>query len=143
MIKKLLEKIKTANLKRKVNKPCYPIYKLITGEIVWLHKRNKDNKNTEYLFRHVKKFGIFQLDGINDNLHIISGQNLQIMESANEKDYAIKDWKMFEDQPNMKTYMRKHHLTEDSLLSFAQIVALEQAMNKEHEYKNENDKMFC
>ena len=143
MIKKLIENFKKAQIKRKINKPRYPIYKLITGEVVWLHKRNKNNINTEYLFRHVKDFGIFELHGSENNLHIISSQNLQIMESANEKDYAIKDWEAFEEQPNMKMYMRKHNLTIDSMLSFAQIYALEQAMNKENEYTNENDKMFC
>ena len=142
MIKKLIENFKKAHYKRKINKPAYPIYTLITGEVIWLHQRNRDNKNTEYLYRNVKKFGIFMLDG-NNNIHIISGQNLDIMEKSNEKDYAIKDWEAFEEHPNMKMYMRKHNLTIDSMLSFAQIYAIEQAMNKEHEYKNENDKIFC
>ena len=141
MIKKLLEKIKMANLKRKINKPCYPIYKLITGKIVYLHKRTRYDKETEYTFRKVKNFGIFELDDIN-NIHIISKQNLDIVEKSTEKDYAIMDWEMFEDQPNMKMYMRKHHLTEESLLSFAQIYALEELMNKDNVYHNENDKMF-
>ena len=123
MIKKLLETIKMANLKRKINKPCYPIYKLITGKIVYLHKRTRYDKETEYTFRKVK--------------------NLDIVEKSTEKDYAIMDWEMFEDQPNMKMYMRKHHLTEESLLSFAQIYALEELMNKDNVYHNENDKVFC
>lgn len=142
MIKKLLQKLKTQKIKRQINKPRYPIYSLITGEIVWLSKRTRDCTNTEYLFRNVKDFAIFELNGL-ENFHIVSNQNVDIMEDSNEKDYAIKDWQMFEEHPIMKMYMRKHNLDEYSLLSFAQIVALEKAMNKEHEYKYENDKMFC
>ena len=143
MIKKLYQKLRHAKFKRLVNKPKYPIHSLYTGRIVYFEKAIPASNGEfafHYRFRPVKDFAIFTYNY--DYSHIISGQKLKELWITNKRDYCIHNLESFAEHPNMKMYMRKHHLTEDSLLSFAQIVALEEAMNKDKTYKNDNDKMF-
>jgi len=144
MFKKIYNKLKQAHYKKLVNKPQYPIHSLYTGRIVYFENRTPATNGEfafHYRFRPVKDFAI--LENYYDLNHIISSQKLKEMWLINNKDYCLHDLQAFAEHPSMKLYMRKHNLTEDSLLSFAQIFALEQAMNKEHEYTNENDKIFC
>ena len=143
MFKKIYNKLKQAHYKKIVNKPQYPIHSLYTGRIVYFENRTPATNGEfafHYRFRPVKDFAIFNYNY--DYSHMISGQKLKEMWLINNKDYCIHDLQAFAEHPSMKLYMRKHNLTEDSLLSFAQIFALEQAMNKENVYKNENDKIF-
>ena len=143
LIKKMLEKFKQAKIQKKINKPRYPIHSLYSGRIVF-YESCVPAENGEfafhYKFRPVKNFAI--LYNYNNLTHIISGQQLKEMWLLRNKDYCVHNLTSFAEHPNMKMYMRKHNLDENSKLSFAQIFALEKAMNKENEYTNENDKMF-
>lgn len=145
MLKKLFQKIKTAKIKKWVNKPKFPIHSLYTGKIVYLNYEQYTGVSDVFRqnFRIVKRFAIFNYNRGFNYSHIKSGQELKEMWCANQKDYCIHKLEEFEENAEMKLFMRKNHLTEDSLLSFAQIVALEEAMNKEKIYTTENDKMFC
>ena len=143
MIKTLINKLKQIKCKRLMNKPQYPIHSLSTGRIVYFEDKKPASNGAfafHYAFRHVKNFAILQ--NCNSLTHIVSGQELKEMWLLNNKDYCVHNLQDFAEHPKMKLYMRKHNLTENSLLSFAQIMALEQAMNKRNVYTFEEDKMF-
>ena len=140
MIKELLKKFKMAKVKKWVHKPQFPIYLLYTGKIVYLQGKEKADNGYSCNFRPVKNFAIFNYDLT--YFHVVSSQKLNTMGFTTKKDYCIHELEEFSEHPEMKMFMRKKHLTEESLLSFAQIVALEEAMNQENIYTEENDKIF-
>ena len=142
MLKKLLQKIKHAKEKRWANKARYHISSLYTGEIVFYHDSTTSNGITHFQYASVKNFAIFNVLNFAEYTHFKSSQKLKEMFWADKKDYAINNLQKFEENPQMKLLMRKNHLTEDSLLSFAEIIAIENAMNKQVYCHNENDKMF-